>query len=321
MRKSLTLATSLVAVAAVGCGGDDGSSAASSGAGDSVSIVVTSSIWGDIVSTALDAVESVEVETIMPVGADPHEFAVSARQAATMEEADLVVANGGGLEAGMDDVLDSVAQTGTPVLSMVALAAAEPTEAPQAGATTGGVEVDEHAHAGDDPHVWLDPTLVITGLDALADELAERGVDGGDSIAAYVEELWTLDADISTTLGSVADDDRVLVTNHDSLEHFADRYGFEILGTVIPAATTTAEPSATDLEALAELIVERDVPAIFAETSHSDRLARTLAEEVGRDVEVVTLYTGSLGAPGSGAETYLEMMATDAALIAGALGR
>src|SRR5690606_19623413 len=107
-------------------------------------------------------------------------------------------------------------------------------------------------------------------------------------------------------------------TNHEVLGLFADRFGFQILGVIIPGGSTLAEPSAADLEALAEAIEEAGVPAIFAETSAPSRLADALAAE-GTDVEVVELYTESLGADGSGAETYLGMIRTSADRIAAAL--
>jgi zinc/manganese transport system substrate-binding protein len=114
-------------------------------------------------------------------------------------------------------------------------------------------------------------------------------------------------------------DRRVLVTNHDALGYFADRYGFEVVGTVIPGISTQAAADAADFAALATTVRDRGVPAIFAETTSSTALADALAAEVGRDVAVVTLYTGSLGPPDSGADTYVGMLETDAHRIADAL--
>jgi zinc/manganese transport system substrate-binding protein len=111
----------------------------------------------------------------------------------------------------------------------------------------------------------------------------------------------------------------VLVTNHDSFAYFADRYDFDVVGTIIPSMTTQADASIRQLEELAELIVDLGIPAIFAETTQSTDLAESLAGEVGREVAVVQLFTGSLGEPGSGAETYIGMMRTNAELITSAL--
>jgi zinc/manganese transport system substrate-binding protein len=109
------------------------------------------------------------------------------------------------------------------------------------------------------------------------------------------------------------------VTNHEVFGYFADRYGFEIVGAVIPSLTTNAEASAADLAELADVVSAERVPAIFAEATRSTQLADTLAQAVGGDVEVVELFTESLGAPGSGAETYMGMMRTNADLVADAL--
>ncbi len=118
----------------------------------------------------------------------------------------------------------------------------------------------------------------------------------------------------------MAPDRRELVTNHDSLEYFAQRYDFDVVGTVIPGTSTQVDTSAESFTELAELLTARDVPAIFTDAGTSDRLATALVEETGNDIEVVVLYTGALGEPGSGAETYVDLMRFDAQAIAQALG-
>jgi zinc/manganese transport system substrate-binding protein len=110
-----------------------------------------------------------------------------------------------------------------------------------------------------------------------------------------------------------------MVTNHEAFGYFADRFGFEVAGTVIPSMTTSAEPSAADIEELVDVIEREQVPAIFAETTQSSQLAEVIADSVGTEVAIVQLYTGSLGESGSGAETYIDMMSTNATLIADAL--
>ncbi len=119
-------------------------------------------------------------------------------------------------------------------------------------------------------------------------------------------------------LSVVPPDRRLLVTNHDALGRFADRYDFEILGTVLPGSSTLAEASPAELEQLADEIESAGVPAIFAEALESTDEATTLAERLG--VDVVTLYTDSLGEQGSGAETYADLMRFNATAIADALG-
>ncbi|MCB0972650.1 MAG: zinc ABC transporter substrate-binding protein, partial [Acidimicrobiales bacterium] len=135
----------------------------------------------------------------------------------------------------------------------------------------------------------------------------------------YIAELEALDAEVDTTLDPIAEGDRVLVTNHEVFGYFADRYDFEVVGTVIPTGSTADGASAGELADLAEVIEAEGVPAIFADTSSSDELADTLADEVG-DIEVVELYSESLGDEDSDGATYLQMVQTNADRIAAALG-
>ncbi len=130
-------------------------------------------------------------------------------------------------------------------------------------------------------------------------------------------ELVELDAAIAERLGTVPEERRLLVTNHDNLGYFADRYGFEVIGSVLPSSSTLVEASPSELDDLADEIEEAGVPAIFAEALESTDDATALGDRLG--VEVVTLYSDSLGEEGSGAETYAEMMLFDADAIASAL--
>ncbi|HYN32433.1 MAG TPA: metal ABC transporter substrate-binding protein [Ilumatobacteraceae bacterium] len=342
MRKILTLsrvvAVCSLGVFAVACGSDDTASdstmsgatsdapsdapSATSGGsttaatdGELPAIAVTTSILGDIVSEAVG--DLAEVEVIMPIGADPHDFAPSAKQAEAMENADLLVINGAGFEEGMLATIEQVESSGTPVFAF-----ADQIELLEFD----GEHSDDEEHSDEvafDPHIWTDPTRMITAVEAFGDEFA--GVDGVDGAAVksqvrdYIEELTVLDSEMEDTLATVPDDQRVLVTSHEVFGYFADRFDFKIVGAVLPSLTTNAEPSAADIEELAALIEAEGIPAIFGDTSGSTQLAEALAESVGSDVEVVVLYSESLGEPGSGADTYIGMMNTNAELISGAL--
>ena len=282
-------------------------------------MVVTTSILGDVTRQLVG--DEANVDVVMPIGADPHEFAPSARQAEAMQDADLLVVNGAGFEQGMAGIIDGATADGTPTFTVadhVALRHVDGTE--HADEHAGD---DDHDHDGDDPHLWTDPTNVAAAVTPLADAL--RGLDGVDAAAIeqratrYVRELQDLDAEVVGILAPIPAARRVLVTNHEAMGYFADRYGFEVVGTVIPSMTTMASASAAGVEALADVIEERRVPAIFGETTQPTQLADALADEVGGDVEVVELYTESLGEPGSGADSYVGMLRTDAELIARAL--
>ena len=144
-------------------------------------------------------------------------------------------------------------------------------------------------------------------------------VDGFTSTANdYVQQLRDLDADVEEILSVIGNNERSLVTNHAVFAYFADRYSFTVLGEIIPSSSTLASASAQQLSSLAEEIRENNVKAIFADASSSDALAQTLAAEV-EGVEVINLYTESLGDPGSSGESYIDMVRFNAQAIASAL--
>ena len=180
-----------------------------------------------------------------------------------------------------------------------------------------------HDHSGADPHFFTDPARMAVAVDGIASFLIAN-VDGLDAdtvsaaAAAYHEELEALDDEVAEVIASIPLANRVLVTNHEVFGHFADRYGFEVAGTVIPAASTVDGSSAGALAELAALIEAEGVPAIFSDVSASDQLAQALAEEVG-DIAVVELFTESLGDADSEGSTYIDMIRTNAERIAGAL--
>jgi zinc/manganese transport system substrate-binding protein len=129
-----------------------------------------------------------------------------------------------------------------------------------------------------------------------------------------------LDTEIAGILAGIPAEQRKLVTNHRSLGYFAERYGFEVVGAIIPGGATLAEPSPADLAALTDTLRREGVRAIFTESTRPAALAEALAAELGEQVAVVGLYTESLGEAGSGAETYIGMQRLNAERIAAALG-
>ena len=320
----LVAAASLLAA----CSGESSSDASeeSTGPGSSTIVATTTilgSVAGDIVACADPAAT---VTTLMPVGADPHDFAPSSQQVAQIVQADLVIANGLGLEAGLDDALDNARSDGATVLEIAELVDPIPfgehaDDHSDDHADEAATE-DEHEHGSEDPHVWFDMTRMATAAELIGAQLATTGGTAYAECATEVaERIRAAEAEVRATLESVSADRRILVTDHDALGYLADAYGYEIAGTVIPSGTTLAEPSSADLAELVSVIVTEDVPAIFANSAEPSTLAEAVAAETGRDVQVVSLYVGSLGEPGSGAEDYLSMMATDANLIATALTR
>ena len=303
----------VMALLLAGCGGSDRETA-----GDGCEIgrvVATTTVLGDVVASVIG--DLAEVDTLMPVGADPHGFEASAAQAAGLREAGLIVANGLDLEEGLTDVIDGAEADGIPVFRA--------TEHVELLPFAVDAHEGEEAHEGAmDPHIWTDPTRMAEVAGALGETLAS--LDPGcaqawrEAAAAERSRLLEVDREIEARLAVVPADMRRLVTNHLSFGYFSDRYGFETIGVVVPGGSTLAEPSPADLAELVAAIEAAGVPAVFAETTQPAVLARAVAEELGRGVEVVTLYTGSLGEPGSGAETYEAMMLLDADRIAEALG-
>lgn len=307
----------LALLAGAACGSDDAAVER-----DRPLVVVTTAVWGDIVAAAVGA--AADVEVVMPAGADPHDFAPSARQAETMERADLLVANGLGLEEGMLDIIEAVRDGGTTVFDVAAELGLDG-ESTSAGDDDGDDHESDHDHGPVDPHLWLDPQLVVDAVEALGDRLAaDADADAAvleDAVSAYVESLRELDREIGEMLADVAPDDRELVTDHDSFGHFAERYGFETLGSIVGSTSTGAGASASDLSDLAALVRERDVRAIVVESTESDQLARAVADEAGNGAEIVVVFVGSPGDPDSGADTYVTMMRENARRLTTALTR
>ncbi|MCM6773495.1 metal ABC transporter substrate-binding protein [Nocardia sp. CDC159] len=136
----------------------------------------------------------------------------------------------------------------------------------------------------------------------------------------YLSELGELERWMAERFAALPAERRKLVTNHHVFGYLARRFGFEVIGAIIPGGTTLASPSAADLADLAETVRGAGVPAIFADSAQSDRLARVLAEQAGVRVRVVALYTESLTEPGGGAPTYLDLMRADTDAIVNGLG-
>lgn len=299
---------------AAACGGDD----SAGGSTDGATVVATTAVLGDVVENLVGDLATVEV--VMPRDADPHEFQPSARQVATIREADLLVANGGGLEAGLHDTIESAGDDGVPAFEAIDhVAPLDPLDQADHEDEDAG---DGHGHDVD-PHFSTDVARMATAAAALADTLAAEipSLDTDEFRAqadAYVSELTLLDSEVDAVIAAVPDDRRKLVTDHQVFGYLADRFGFEVVGSIRPSVTSEAAPSAGDLDDLAAAISAAGVPAVFIEAGSDDDLARAVADEVG-DVDVVELYGETLGEPSSDADTYVGMIRTNAARIADAL--
>ncbi len=285
--------------------------------GEKLKVVATTSMIGDVVAQV--AGSRVESVSLMDVGQDPHTYEPAPEDVALLESADVVFSNGLDYEEGLIGALEAL-EGRVPVVPVSAgvdvIAGGHEAETDHAGE-------DEHEHAEGDPHTWLDPRNVMIWADHIADALSMLDPAHADIYAAnaqaYRAQLEALDAYIADQVARIPESDRKLVTDHEALAYFARRYGFEVVGAVIPNVTTSAQPAAADLAALVDVIRAEQVRAIFVSTSVSDELARTVAAEVGHEVQIFYLYH-ELGGPGSGAETYIDMMRTNVDTLVAALG-
>jgi zinc/manganese transport system substrate-binding protein len=255
-------------------------------------IVTTYAILGAVVKDLVG--NAFEVTSAIPNGLDVHEWEPSARDIEALTKADLVVENGLGLEGGMDKALVQARKAGVPFFT-----ASGHITVRRVGAGEGVPSGDPDQAAGArDPHLWTDPTAIEAVVDALAIEIKrDFGVDLSARAAVMDQRLTALDAEIRDTVGALPAERRTLVTGHESLGYFAGRYGFTLVGAVIPSLTTEAESSAGSLEALKKLIAAHHVKVVFTETGTPPRTVEALAREAR--VAVVPLATHTLPADGS----------------------
>jgi zinc/manganese transport system substrate-binding protein len=271
-------------------------------------LVATTSIWADIASNVACGEP---VDALIPAGADPHVFEPSLATREHLDHAGVVIANGGGLEEGLNDMIATVEDQGVPVIEMTDFVDLRP---PSVHDTD-----TDNDHGGIDPHIWQDPMRVADTLEPIAEAIIAAGRNPANVHGCeddYRDELVALDSDITSLLAPIPAERRVMVTNHDAFGYFADRYHLEIVGTVIPSLSTLGEASAGELAKLADVIDQRHVPAIFTEEFAATTDANALADRL--HVKVIPLDSDALTTNGPAA-TYLGMMRSNAQTITDAL--
>lgn len=284
-------------------------------------VVATTSILADVVSNiACDG--QAHVESLVPVNADPHAYQASLADRAVMESAVLVVANGL-LESGLDKTIRSVEETGIEVFRVL-----DHVDTLPVTGNDGHIGEPSHSQEGDyedgiaDPHVWLDPVRVS----AMLPKLMQRLVDTARLDSRILREclyrtqgvLDRVDAEIMAMVAEVPQTRRVLVANHDSLDYFADRYGFEVIGSVIPGISTLAAPSPAHLEELGARMKAIGSSVIFVQAGHYSGDAEALAKHLG-DVRVVELLPEGFLNVDQRFASYVELLRSNARLITDAL--
>jgi zinc/manganese transport system substrate-binding protein len=328
MARRITVAAAGVTAALLlaGCSSDteSGSATAPTGPGGAgARVVATTTIWGDLTRQIVECAGAGDVSTLMPVGADPHDYSPSSQDVAAMVSADLVIANGLGLEGGLEQSLESARADGATVFEVAPMVDPLPFGEPSQDESgeEAPAEGDADEHGSEDPHVWHDVTRAAKAAGLIGAELtkATGNPDYAECGTLLQGELMTVNDEVAATLATVPEERRILVTDHDALGYLAGAYGYTVAGTVIPGGSTLAEPSSAELAALATAVTQAGVPAIFTNTADSQSLSDALASEVG-DIAVVDLYVDSVGEPGSGADTFQGMVRTNAQRISEALG-
>ena len=283
-------------------------------------IVVTYSVLGSVVEQLVGDLATVSV--IITDGQDPHEFEPSAKDIESLNNADLVVANGLDFEEGLEQTIDQAIDSGVNVFMVgdhITVREMSKDEdhghdedhAEEESTETTVESEEEHAHGAYDPHLWLSPAAMLEMLPALADAISTAtGADLTSQLTSLQSELTALDTQIKETIDGITCE---LVSGHDEMGYFADRYGCEVIGAIIPSLSTTSEASAGELAALKVEVEEHGVPAIFTGLGTSQDVADQLASELG--VKTVTLSTHFL----DGAANYQEFMLRMTVQIAEAL--
>ncbi|MEU1853175.1 zinc ABC transporter substrate-binding protein AztC [Streptomyces sp. NPDC019990] len=305
--RTLLMVLLTLAVAGAGTGCTSGE--------DRPRVVVTTNILGDITQEIVG--DEADVTVLMKPNSDPHSFGLSAVQAAELERADLVVFNGLGLEENVLRHVQAAREAGVATF--------------EAGKAVNPLTFQAHDDGGPegeagrpDPHFWTDPDRVRRAARLIADQVVEH-VDGVDEKAIranadrYGDQLADLTVWMEKSFDRIPEQRRALVTNHHVFGYLADRFGFRVIGAVIPSGTTLASPSSSDLRSLTAAMRAAGVRTVFADSSQPTRLAEVLRTEMGGRVRVVELYSESLTEKGKGAGTYLQMMRANTTAMADGL--
>jgi len=277
-------------------------------------VASTTSILGDVVKQI--AGDAVEQMVIIPSGSDPHHFEPSAKDMANLANASVIFINGLGLESFMDRQLGNLTRASGSVPLIYSVS-----ENISSSGQNGHTHDHGHDHETTDPHVWTDPMNVVQWVDAitaaLTNLLPDQSAAFEANAASYKKQLHDLDTWIKEYVSIIPADKRQLVTDHHMLHYFSERYGFEQIGMIIPGYSTSAEPSARELARLHQTIRHHHVRVIFIAYSSNPLNAEVLSRDSG--VKIASIYSGTLGASGSGAENYIDYMKYNTRTIVDAL--
>ena len=269
-------------------------------------IVVTYSVLGSVVSELVG--DRATVTVLIPDGQDPHDFQPSARDIETINNADIVISNGLDFEEGLEDVLASAIENGVSVYMVGEnMTVREPDEDL---AEEDHAEEDGHDHGAGDPHLWLSPLSFTQALPSLTTAINKATGLSIDETTA-LDQLTKLDNEITEVIDTI--ESCVMVSGHDEMGYFADRYGCTVIGAIIPSFSTTSEATAKQIADLKVLAISNNVKAVFTGLGTPSEVSEQLASELG--IAAVSLSTHYL----NGAANYREFMLNLANQIAEAL--
>jgi zinc/manganese transport system substrate-binding protein len=285
MRFPVWLLLAAVVALAAGCGEDD----KAAGVGDRITVVATTTQVADFVRNV--GGPQVEVVQMLAANADPHEYEVRPRDVQALADADVIVRSGGDVDEWLDEAIEG-SGTDAPVLTL-----------------SNGVRL-----RGDDPHWWQDPRNAVVAVGEIRAALDKADASQASvydaNAAAYTSKLTRLDHAVAACIAKVPPVQRKLVTTHDALGYYAERYGIDVIGAVIPSLSTEGQPSAGDTAKLVQTIKDAGVKAIFAESSVSPKVEAAIARETGAKVGKA-LWADTLGPDGSDGATYLRSIASN----------
>ncbi|MEM1071935.1 MAG: zinc ABC transporter substrate-binding protein [Planctomycetota bacterium] len=279
-------------------------------------VVATVGMLADVAQQI--AGDRVEVVGLIAPGIDPHLYRATRADTIQLRQADLILTNGFRLEGKLDEPLGRARDSGTPVIAVAeAILRRAPSE-------TASVTTEESGER--DPHVWMDPTLWRIGVDVIRDALTELDPAGQDVFAtnadAYSQTLESLIDYAESAIATVPSEARVLVTAHDAFGYFGARFGFEVVG--IQGLSTESEAGLRDIERLVSRLVGQRIPAVFVESTVSDRHVRALiagARSQNHEVRIGgELFSDALGDAGTYEGTYVGMIDHNLTTITRALG-
>lgn len=275
-------------------------------AGQPHQVVTSTTIAGDVIKAV--AGDTIELTILLPPGADPHTYEPTPQDLTRIADAELIFLNGAGLEELMEPLIENAGGIGQVIHLSEGITLLEGGDEHTSKTSPESGESDSHPEG--DPHVWTDPNNILVWVDAIQAGLSDLIPDEATLYEAnatqYRAELEALDAWIATEIAQIPTEDRLLVTDHLEFTYFAERYGFKLVGAVIPNYSTSADTSAQELAALEDAIRAQGVQAIFVGNTTNPALAQRVANDTG--VQLVSLLTGSLTGPGGEAETYLDYM-------------